>query len=57
MNSGHAYNIDDDANDGNKTTAAAGTTKQQQPKQYASLTGTGQIMKSAQIHKYTDTHS
>jgi len=30
-----------------KVTTAAATTKQQQPKQYAGLTGTGQIMKSA----------
>jgi hypothetical protein len=39
------------------TAAAAATTKQQQPKQYAGLTGTGQIMKSARIHKYTNTHT
>jgi vancomycin permeability regulator SanA len=38
------------------TAAAAAITKQQQPKQYAGLTGTGKIMKSAQIHKYTNTH-
>lgn len=39
-----------------KVTAAA-TTKEQQPKQHAGLTGTGKIMKSAQIHKYTNTHT
>ena len=39
------------------TTAAAATTKQQQPKQYAGLTGTGQIMKSVQIDKYTNTNT
>jgi len=44
------------------TTAAAAattttTTKQQQPKQRAGLFGSGKIMKSAQIHKYTNTHT
>lgn len=36
-----------------KVTTAAAATKQQQPKQYAGLTGTEKIMKSAQMHKYT----
>jgi hypothetical protein len=41
------------------TTPAAATKQQQQqqPKQYAGLTGKRKIMKSAQIHKYTHTHS
>ena len=40
-----------------KVTTAAAATKQQQPKQYAGLTGKGKIMKSAQIHKNTNTHT
>jgi hypothetical protein len=39
------------------TIAAATKQQQPQPQQYAGLTGTGAIMKSAQIHKYTNTHT